>query len=157
MLPFKKLFLLPALLVCVSACSDKPQDTAPEAGAKAETVAAEDSSGHSHVEVPIGLTKIGDLLVSLAQGHGAMKAGEESHLVIAWPVMDGGATTVRAWIGTSDRSQSLVEKGTFSPSRGDYNVHVMAPDPLPDGVQWWVEIERPNGSRSVGSADPILE
>ncbi len=153
----KNLLMLPALLFCLSACSDKPKETPPtmDPGVKAGKPAA--PAGHSHDEVSIGSANIGGMQVLLAQGHGVMHAGDESHLVVAMPVNDGGATIVRAWIGTSDRNKSLVAKGTYDASHGDYDVHANAPDPLPEGVQWWVEIEKPDGTKAVGSADPILK
>jgi len=32
----------------------------------------------------------------------------------------------------------------------------MAPDPLPDGVMWWVEIEKPDGTKAIGSIAPKM-
>lgn len=112
---------------------------------------------HHHDEVSLGTTPVGDLEVELAQGHGAVVAGAEGHLVVKLPYTDDGATVVRAWIGTEDRTLSLVGKGDYAPSHDDYDVHADAPDPLPDGVQWWIEVQKPDGTKLVGSADPILE
>jgi hypothetical protein len=61
---------------------------------------------------------------------------------------------VRAWIGTEDRLSSYVGLGTYAP---DHDVHATAPDPLPGGVRWWIELEKPDGSKLVGSAVQILE
>jgi hypothetical protein len=107
---------------------------------------------HAHDEVPLGSVTIGDLMVELAQGHGRVEAGKESHLVVKLPHNDNGATTVRAWIGTEDRTFSLVGKGAYAPSHDDYDVHAVAPDPLPDDAKWWIEIEHPDGTKVVGSA-----
>ncbi len=64
---------------------------------------------------------------------------------------------MRAWIGTEDRTRSYVGKGEYAPSHDDYYVHATAPDPLPEEVRWWVELEQPDGTRLVGSAAPIVE
>ena len=153
----KSLLTLPILILCLSACSDKPQEATPPADGGGAAGPAAPAANHSHDEVPIGTVQIGGSMVALAQGHGVMKAGVESHLVVSMIKNDGGATIVRAWIGTEDRTKSMVAKGTFDASHNDYDLHADAPDPLPEGVQWWVEIERPDGSKAVGSADPILK
>ncbi len=110
---------------------------------------------HAHDEVSLGSVKIGDMVVELAQGHGAVKAGAEGHLVVKLPYNDKGATIVRAWLGTQDRAMSLVGKAEYAPEHDDYDVQAMAPDPLPANVQWWIEIEKPDGTKLVGSADPL--
>ncbi|MED6334461.1 MAG: hypothetical protein VYE81_03615 [Planctomycetota bacterium] len=112
---------------------------------------------HHHEEVSLGTAQVGDLEVELAQGHGAVVAGAEGHLVVKLPYSDDGATVVRAWIGTEDRTLSLVGKGDYAPSHDDYDIHADAPDPLPGGVQWWIEVQKPDGTKLVGSADPVLE
>lgn len=107
---------------------------------------------HAHDEVPLGTVTIGDMQVELAQGHGKVEAGKESHLVVKLPYNDNGATVVRAWIGTEDRTMSLVGKGEYAPSHDDYDIHAVAPDPLPESAMWWIEIEKPDGTKVVGSA-----
>lgn len=111
---------------------------------------------HSHDEESLGTVMIGDMAVELAQGHGAVVAGKEGHLVVKLPDSGGGAAIVRAWIGTADRTASLVGKGDYAISHDDYDVHAVAPDPLPDGTQWWIEIQKPDGTKVVGAVDPIL-
>ncbi len=116
-----------------------------------------EEQGHEHNEVPLGTVAIGDMQIELAQGHGKVEAGKEGHLVIKLPHNDKGATTVRAWIGTEDRLKSLVAKAEYAPSHDDYDVHVGAPDPLPEGVMWWIEIQKPDGKKVVGSAKPLMD
>lgn len=111
---------------------------------------------HAHDEVSLGTVTIGDMEVELAQGHGKVEAGKEGHLVLKLPYNDNGATVVRAWIGTEDRTLSLVGKGEYAPSHDDYDVHAVTPDPLPENVMWWIEIEKPDGTKVVGSAKPLL-
>jgi len=113
--------------------------------------------GHAHDEVSLGTVTIGDLEVELAQGHGGVAPGKECHLVVKLPYNDHGATIVRAWIGTSDRLASIVGRGTYAASHDDYDIHATAPDPLPAGAQWWIEIEKPDGSTLTGSADAIMD
>ncbi len=119
-----------------------------------------EAHGHGHggdEEVGLGTVTIGDLKVSLAQGHGKVAAAKEGHLVVKLPYNDKGATVVRAWIGTEDRTLSLVGKGGYAPSHDDYDVHAIAPDPLPQNVMWWIEIEKPDGTKLVGSIKPLLD
>ena len=111
---------------------------------------------HAHDEVSLGTVNIGDMKVELAQGHGKVEAGKEGHLVVKLPYNDNGATVVRAWIGTEDRTLSLVGKGEYAPSHDDYDIHAVAPNPLPENAMWWIEIEKPDGTKVVGSAKPLL-
>ncbi len=156
MLLSKNLLLLPALILGLTACGDKPKDV-PAVDDPAKAADAAPAEDDHHNEVSIGTVEIGGAVVGLAQGHGKMKAGDESHLDVKLPTNDRGATIVRAWVGTSDRTKSLVAKGAYDASHNDYDVHADAPDPLPEGVQWWIEIEKPDGTKAVGSANPILE
>ncbi|MCO6436579.1 MAG: hypothetical protein J5J06_05780 [Phycisphaerae bacterium] len=131
--------------------------------------AAEGEAGHSHAmhgeandhedhpEVDLGSFMIGDMSVGFAQGHGKVEAGKESHLVVKLPYDDKGATVVRGWIGTNDPTLSYVGKGQYAAAHGDYDVHAIAPDPLPETTMWWIEIEKPDGTRTVGSVKPILD
>ncbi|MEE2753964.1 MAG: hypothetical protein VX910_08285 [Candidatus Latescibacterota bacterium] len=106
---------------------------------------------HEHDEIALGNHDIGGMQVEAAQGHGNVEPGKEGHLVIKLPYNDNGETTVRTWIGTEDRTLFSVGKGEYGPSHDDYDIHAVAPDPLPDGAKWWVEIEKPDGSKAVGS------
>jgi hypothetical protein len=119
-----------------------------------------DASGdHAHHddEVALDPATIGEMTVELAQGHGAVEPGKEGHLIVKLPYNDNGATIVRAWIGTEDRTLSYVGRGDYAPSHDDYDIHAMAPDPLPENTMWWIEIEKPDGTKVIGSAVPILD
>ena len=85
-----------------------------------------------------------------------MRAGAESHLVVQFEEPSGGSSTVRAWLGTQDRNASFVGKGEYDAAHKSYDIHATAPDPLPEGVMWWIEIEAPDGTKSLGNANPIL-
>jgi len=122
-----------------------------------EQAAGDDQDADHHDEVDLGTFAIGDVQVTFAQGHGKVEAGKEGHLVIKLPYSDNGATAVRVWLGTADRTASYVGKGEYAPSHDDYDVHAIAPDPLPADAMWWVEIEKPDGTRSVGSVKPLME
>ena len=121
-----------------------------------ENLGEEQGEEHDHETVPLGSFTAGDMEITAEQGHGLLQAGKESHLVIKLPYNDNGATSVRAWIGTSDRTLSSVGKGEYAPSHDDYDIHAMAPATLPEGVMWWVEIEKPDGSKLVGSISPKM-
>lgn len=117
---------------------------------------AEEGHDHAHDEVSLGKFKAGELEIEASQGHGKVEAGKEGHLVIKLPYKDDGATVVRAWIGIEDRTLSSVGKGEYAPSHDDYDIHAMAPSPLPADVKWWVEIEKPDGTKLVGSIAPKM-
>lgn len=148
-------FLLP------TACGDSneaaPPGTTAQGPSSAKTSAPPHEDDHEHAEDPLGTVEIGGLAVEFAQGHGAVTAGKEGHLVVKLPYSDSGGTIVRAWIGTEDRTLSYVGKGEYAPSHDDYDVHASAPDPLPANPMWWVEIEKPDGTKLVGSVKPIME
>jgi len=151
-------FLLSLTLVgAIAACGDS--DSAASTGSDASTTegTAAPEEDHEHAEDPLGTVTIGDLDVELAQGHGAVTAGEEGHLVVKLSYSDSGSTVVRAWIGTEDRTLSLVGKGEYAASHDDYDIHATAPDPLPADTKWWFEIEKPDGTKLVGSVQPIME
>lgn len=117
----------------------------------------EGETGHGHDdEADLGTAAVGDLEVKLAQGHGKVQAGKEGHLVVKLPYNDAGSTVVRAWIGTEDRTLSRVGKGQYAPSHGDYDIHATAPDPLPANAMWWIEVHKPDGTKLVGSAKPLM-
>jgi hypothetical protein len=115
----------------------------------------QDHHDHEHdEEVPLGTFTAGDMEIEAAQSHGNVEAGKEGHLVIKLPHNDAGASVVRAWIGTEDRTLSTVGRGDYAPSHDDYDIHAMAPDPLPEDAMWWVEIEKPDGTKAIGSIAP---
>lgn len=138
-----------------------PSETTPPAGTHTHA----DGSVHGthdrnapaddHAGVAIGPVQIGDMNVQLAQGHGAIAAGKESHLVVLMPYEDNGETVVRAWIGSEDRTLSFVGRGDYSSSPSRYDIHAVAPNPLPNNAKWWIEIEKPDGTKALGSATPI--
>lgn len=142
-----------SIVAWLSACgnaNNSPNDTA---NAPAQAAHEDD---HTHDEVSLGSHSIGGIQVGAAQGHGSVEAGKEGHLVIKLPYSDNGASTVRVWIGSEDRTLSSVGKGDYDASHDDYDTHAVAPDPLPEGSKWWVEIEKPDGTKAVGSL-PFLK
>ena len=122
-----------------------------------------DDHGHSHddhddhgEERPLGTAMVGPYEIEAAQGHGFVEPGKLCHIVVKLPYSDDGASIVRAWIGTLDRDLYLVERADYSTDHDDYDVHVEAPDPLPDGATWWVEIEKPDGMTYVGPIAALM-
>lgn len=112
--------------------------------------------GDDHNEVFLGVVSMGDIKVSAAQGHGKVEPGKEIHLVVKLPYTDNGSTVVRAWIGTEDRTASMVGKGEYAAAHDDYDLHTNAPDPLPENTMWWIEIEKPDGTTMTGSIKPLM-
>lgn len=143
---------LSALLV---SCGEKETTTTAPADGNAPA-AAEEEHDHAHDEVSLGSFTAGDMEIEAAQGHGMIEAGKEGHLVIKLPYKDDGSTVVRAWIGTEDRTMSAVGKGEYAPSHDDYDIHAIAPTPVPADAKWWVEVEKPDGTKSVGSVAPKM-
>jgi len=111
---------------------------------------------HEHEEIELGKFDIDGIEVEASQGHGEVEPGKEGHLVIKLPYNDNGESVVRAWIGSDDRTLSSVGKGEYAPSHDDYDIHAVAPDPLPAGSKWWLEIDKPDGTKAVGSI-PLLK
>jgi hypothetical protein len=151
---------LSALLV---SCGDKEKSTDTESKPDAKTAPAKDpkadahdEADHAHDEVELGKFDIDGNMVEAAQGHGNVEAGKEGHLVIKLAYKDDGQSVTRAWIGTKDRTMSAVGKGEYAPSHDDYDIHAVAPSPLPAGATWWLEITKPDGTKSVGSI-PLLK
>jgi hypothetical protein len=107
--------------------------------------------------VDLGTLQLGPHTVQLAQAHGPLAAGAEAGLVVKLPYTDGGATVVRGWLGSAERTLSHVGLGAYAPSHDDYDLHALAPDPLTAEVAWWVELELPDGTRLLGSHPPLLE
>jgi hypothetical protein len=163
---------LAGLLATIAACDrrgEHPPAPAQPGGAQTHTHGdgtthahgegdhAEPSGDHDHDEVELGTFTFGNLPVRLAQSHGHVEPGKEGHLVVKLPYNDGGATIVRAWLGTEDRTLSYVGRGEYAASHDDYDIHAMAPDPLPENTMWWIEIEKPDGTRVVGSVRPLVK
>ena len=141
-----------------ASCGGSDQGATSQTPSTEKTTAPDaEEEDHAHAEDSLGTVDIGGLAVEFAQGHGGVVAGKEGHLVVKLPYSDSGATVVRAWIGTEDRTLSYVGKGEYAPSHGDYDIHASAPDPLPENPMWWVEIEKPDGTKLVGSVKPLFE
>lgn len=102
-------------------------------------------------QVALGAVTVGDMEVQAFQGHGQAAPGKELHLVVRLPGGDTGASTVRGWIGTDDRYGSVVAKADYSAQAGGYELHALAPDPMPENASWWIEVEMPDGKTHVGS------
>ena len=136
--------------------SEKEHGHAHEEGKGDHAHEEEGEHEHEHEEIALGTHDVSGISVEAAQGHGNVEAGKEGHLVIKLPYNDNGESVVRAWIGTEDRTMSAVGKGEYAPSHDDYDIHAVAPDPLPEGAKWWLEIEKPDGTKAVGSI-PLLK
>ncbi|MGK0190105.1 MAG: hypothetical protein ACI9R3_005925 [Verrucomicrobiales bacterium] len=149
-IPAFALFALFALLVGCGDSGKTPNTSTDKESAK------EEDHGHEHEEIALGKFDIEGISVEALQGHGNVEAGKEGHLVIKLPYKDDGETVVRAWIGGEDRTLSSVGKGDYAPSHDDYDIHAVASDPIADGSKWWLEIEKPDGTKAIGSF-PLLK
>ena len=145
-----------SLTLLVGCQEEKPKEENPPAPVNKPEKNMEEDDDHEHEETPLGTFDVGGLMIEAAQSHGNVEPGKESHLVVKLPYKDDGASVVRAWLGTEDRTLSTVGKGEYGASHDDYDIHAVAPDPLPEGTKWWLEIEKPDGTKIVGSF-PILK
>jgi len=152
---FHKIIPVMSLAALLVSC-DKKEESAPRDTKSDTSVTPPTEEEHAHDEVALGEFDIAGNIVKAAQGHGSVEPGKEGHLVITLPYKDDGETITRAWIGTADRTLSSVGKGEYAPSHDDYDIHAIAPEPLPAGAKWWLEIEKPDGTKAVGSI-PLLK
>ena len=168
----KEILIIPtfAIALLLTGCGDHghPHDTEgahDHSHDAVETAETAEAHGHPHgamedyghdEKVTLGTFKAGALNIEASQGHGAVKAGKEGHLTLKLPYSDGGATVVRAWIGTEDRTLSAVGKGSYTASDDVYDIHAVAPSPLPANVKWWVSLEKPSGTEIIGSIEPKM-
>lgn len=115
----------------------------------------DDHDDHDHADdVALDPITLEGMTIELAQGHGEIEPGKEMHLVVKLPYSDNGATVIRSWLGTEDRFASVVAKAEYAASHDDYDVHAIAPDPLPENTMWYIEIEKPDGQKLVGNTTP---
>lgn len=152
-------FALSALLIGCGKNETNTESPAPAEEAHGHPHEGEEGGHDDHdhgKEESLGSFKAGDVEIEAAQAHGLIEAGKEGHLVLKLSYKDDGATVVRAWIGTEDRTMSSVGKGEYAPDHDDYDIHAMAPSPLPADVMWWVELEKPDGTKVVGSIAPKM-
>lgn len=84
------------------------------------------------------------------QALGPVRPGEPARLWVFLSRDDGGRTMVRAWIGTNRRADFDVVLGRYDAERGGHVIDTVAPDPLPPMAQWFVELQRPDGTRHTG-------
>jgi hypothetical protein len=150
----QNIIILLVIAASLTACGNGNQSSPESTSSKAEATPKEED--HAHDEVSLGKHDIGGISVEAAQGHGSVEPGNEGHLVLKLPYNDNGATIVRAWLGTEDRTLSSVGKGEYAPSHDDYDIHAVAPDPLPANTKWWVEIEKADDTKFTGSI-PLLK
>lgn len=72
---------------------------------------------------------------------------EDGHYNIR--VEEGDFTAVRIWVGAEDNSDVMVVKTELE---NDYqHGHLEVPNPIPDGVELWIEIENEAGEKFTGS------
>lgn len=107
-------------------------------------------------DVDLGEMQIGGHLFRVVQSHGMAEPGKELHITIQ-SVANGSAewslngATLRVWIGTSERLNSLVALAESGSDQNRFDAHVIVPDPQPEDAQWWFEFETADGEKFVGS------
>ena len=141
------------------------QETSKPKAASADSHVHADGSTHAnhaedtqqgHMEIPLEPVSIDGMDLILTQNHGPVNAGEEEHLIIRITENGDEIEAVRAWIGGEDRSMSYVGKGEYSLLSDAYDIHTIAPDPLPENAMWWIELEKRDGTKVVVSTKPAI-
>ncbi|MEM6333832.1 MAG: hypothetical protein AAF823_10890 [Planctomycetota bacterium] len=136
--------MLVAVSVALAGCSDSATSGPPPV-----------SHAQQHgVEVKLEPATAGDVTLELAQGHGPLTPGGVGHLAIRLPYSDDGQTKIRVWIGGQDSAGTTVADAIYVPPRDYYDVHMPTPDPLPQDALWWIEVEKPDGTKALASAQP---
>ena len=154
MKPITVLSLSLGLALSMNACTE--QSSTPSSHSHGDETHSHAEESHAaedlHESIPLGSINISDLRVELTQNHGVVDPGEEEHLIIKFTDGDQSTMTVRAWIGTEDKTRSFVGIGEYSADQGVFDIHTVAPDNLLPDAKWWIEIEKTDGSVHMGSS-----
>jgi len=152
--PITALSLALGLALAMNACNESSSSSDSHAHGDDTHTHAEEShaTDDMHESIPLGSIMIDNITVELTQNYGKVDPGEEEHLVVKIPQGDPETLTVRAWIGTEDKTRSYVGKGEYSAVQGVFDIHIIAPESFDPDAKWWIEIEKPDGSVHTGSA-----
>ncbi|MGJ8635575.1 MAG: hypothetical protein ACSHX5_01835 [Phycisphaerales bacterium] len=155
--PITVLSLVLGLALSMNACTEQSSSSSSHSHGDETHSHTEDNHAAEdmHESIPLGSMMINDFTVELAQGHGAVHAGEEEHLIVKLQSSEDEVLAIRAWIGTEDKTLSYVGKGEYSADRDVYDVHMIAPQSLDPDAMWWVELELRDGTIKTGSMKVI--
>lgn len=155
--PITVLSIALGLALSMNACTESSSSSDSHAHGDDTHTHAEEShaADDMHESIPLGTMMVNDFTIELTQGHGKVHAGEEEHLIVKLQDSESKILSVRAWIGTEDKTQSFVGKGEFSRDRNVYDVHMSAPESLDPDSKWWIELEMKDGTISTGSMKAI--
>lgn len=150
--------LIAGALASLTACGEKPEDSAPAPTATAPQAAAAPSAGHGGAVIPLGSATIGPFNVVATRDQGQVVAGKDAPIDLTVTPADGSTAkvaAVRFWIGAQDARVSVKARAEVEnpaePNR--WHTHAEVPNPLPEDTRLWVEIEDDAGALSVGSFD----
>ena len=164
MIPFTVCALL-GLSVAASLSGCEKSSPAPAPGKSPANATKEHDHDHDHDHdqgamakgdhgpmIDLGSVVIGTHTVKASRDEGVLTPGGEGAFDV---VIEGDLSTilaVRIWVGTRDAKGSV--KAKAEPEHGDHpehrHAHVEIPSPLPDGSQFWVELEVDGGEKRVG-------
>ena len=111
------------------------------------------AAGEEHEKHPIGEKTVGGLKLNAAIDVPVKPGGESVFTVV---VTGGKPKAVRFWIGNEAGDNSVKSKAEEE-SPDNWHAHVEAPDPLPAGSQFWVEVEPSAGETIKTSFDTKFE
>lgn len=146
-------------LAALTACGEKPQDSAPAPTATApQANSAAPTAGHGGPVIPLGTATIGPFNVVATRDQGQIIVGMDAPIDLTVTPADGSTAkpaAVRFWIGAQDARVSVKARAEIEnpaePNR--WHTHAEIPNPLPEDTKLWVEIEDGAGVLSVGSFD----
>lgn len=95
----------------------------------------------------LGTTTIAGLRFESITQEGPVIAGEEGAFDVVIAEGQKPPKAMRAWIGLASGEGSMKTRLEKEPQR-HYHSHVEAPDPLPAGSQYWLEVEPESGAKA---------
>jgi hypothetical protein len=149
-------FGLPTLLLTLcltSGCTVEPGGA--PAGDSSATHDHDHDHDHDHgtavgdhgKETALGEIEIGGVLLDVRQ-YGELAGGTE--MAFGLDLRNGNVKSIRAWIGPRTGVGSMKGKAEDE-GEGHYHVHVTAPVLVQVDHQLWIEVESPEGTKSLGT------
>jgi hypothetical protein len=119
---------------------------APVVCSGAALTAAEKQEATEVARKPIGEQTIGGVVIAAAVV-GEIKPGAESEIKLT--IKSGKPAAVRGWIGVENGKGSA--KAKAHAEDGGLCCDAEAPNPLPEGARFWLEVEGADGAKALGS------
>src|SRR5688500_15625730 len=130
---------------------DKTKNAGGGASAPAMPVpaATQPAASGEHNRLPIGQQTMSGLKLVATMDEPVKPGGEGAFDVV---ITGGKPKAVRFWVGTEDAKGSVKAKADEE-APDNWHAHAEAPDPLPHGSKYWVEVEPTTGEPFNASFD----